>query len=530
MSNKKVWLAFLLFAGLQAQEFRATMSGTVTDAGGAYIPNVKVVAVQVSTGSKSHTVTNSDGQYSLPFLAPGVYALTAEFAGFKRYSRENVQLGSGDHPVIDIRMEVGDAATTVNVTSESPQLNSENASVGQSITTKEVEDLPLNGRTPLVLASLAMGVLATGQPSLIHPFDAGAAAGWSIGGSPAQVNEILIDGSPDATWDGRLAYSPPTDAVQEVVVKAFDSDSAFGHTGGGTINQILKSGTNRISGSVWEFNQPNNLLANNFFTNRDNLRVPVLHYNQYGVTAGGPIWIPKVYDGRNKLFWFFAWEGLKDTQPISPNPTYISVPTAAMRNGDFSELLTLSSKTVLYNPFSATQNGSTITRQPFDNNMIPKDRLNPIAQAYLKLIPLPNQPGPFGAQNYASTTPTVDKYNNFLGRLDYNVSANDRLFFDLRSTDYSQSKNDYFGNNSTSSFLTRANWGGSLDNVFTVNATNVVDLRLNFTRLNEAHPSPTAGFDPASLGFPSYLGALSPYRQLPTLSSPCLKTLLYWNV
>ncbi len=202
-------------------------------------------------------------------------------------------------------------------------------------------------------------MLATGQPSLIHPFDSAAAAGWSIGGTPSQTNEILIDGSPDATWDGRLAYSPPTDAVQEVRVKAFDSDAGFGHTGGGTMNQVLKTGTNALHGSAWEFNQPNTLIANNFFNNKAGLGNPVTHYNQYGVTAGGPIWIPKVFDGRNKLFWFFAWEGLKDNQP---NTTFLTVPTDAERSGDFSALLALGSQYQLYNPFTATLSGTTITR------------------------------------------------------------------------------------------------------------------------------------------------------------------------
>ncbi len=153
-----------------------------------------------------------------------------------------------------------------------------------------------------MLASLSIGVLATGQPSLIHPFDSGAAAGWSIAGSPSQTNEILVDGSPDATWDGRLAYSPPKDAVQEVRVKAFDADAAFGHTSGGTLNQILKTGTNSLHASAWEFNQPNTLMANNFFNNKaiPALPRPVTHYNQYGITAGGPVILPKLSEARHR--------------------------------------------------------------------------------------------------------------------------------------------------------------------------------------------------------------------------------------
>jgi hypothetical protein len=200
----------------------------------------------------------------------------------------------------------------VEVTADAPIVNSENASVGQAVTTKEVEDIPLNGRSPIMLAQLAIGVIPSPYNStltLVHPFDTNNA--FAIGGTVNQTSETLLDGSPNATWDGRTEYSPPQDAVQEVRVKAFDTDAAFGHTGGGTINQVLKTGTNGFHGSLSEFNQPSNLTANNFFNNKNNLGNPVTHFNQYGLTVGGPVWIPKVYNGKDKLFWFFAWEGLK---------------------------------------------------------------------------------------------------------------------------------------------------------------------------------------------------------------------------
>jgi hypothetical protein len=285
----------IMIAPAFSQEFRGTLSGSVTNPTGAQIPNAKVTVTEVHTGTKTETVSDSTGQYTAPFLLPGDYDIAVQKEGFKAAVHKAVHVGSGDHPVIDFKMDVGNTTQTVEVAGDASLINSENASVGQAITTKEVEDLPLNGRTPLVLASLSMGVLATGQPSLIHPFDSAAAAGWSIGGTASQTNEILIDGSPDATWDGRLAYSPPTDAVEEVRVKAFDTDASAGHTGGGTLNQVLKNGTNSLHGSAWEFNEPNTLTANNFFNNKAGLGNPVTHYNQYGVTAGGPIWIPKSF-------------------------------------------------------------------------------------------------------------------------------------------------------------------------------------------------------------------------------------------
>ncbi len=499
-----------------AQEFRGTISGSVTDPAGAVVPNAKIAGVEVTTGTKVQTNSSSTGEYSFPFLAPGDYDVTVTATGFKESVRRAIHVNAGAHATINFALEVGNTSQTIEVTADAPLINSENASVGQTITTKEVEDLPLNGRTPLVLASLSIGVLATGQPSLIHPFDSGAAAGWSIAGSAAQTNEIQINGSPDATWDGRLAYSPPADAVLEVSVKTFDTDSSFGHTAGGTINQVMKTGTNQFHGTAWEFNQPNTLVANNYFNNKNGLPPPVTHYNQYGVTAGGPIMAPKVFDGRNKLFWFFAWESVKDSQP---NTTLLSVATEKERAGDFSDLLKVGSQYQLYNPYSATQSGTLISRLPYAGNIVPASQLSTIAQAYLKLMPLPNLPGSAnGLNNFASLAGTPDNFNNQLGRLDYNVSSRDRVFFDVRRTDYIQTKNDYFHDAATGSVLTRANWGGTVDNVLTLNATNVIDLRANFTRMDEEHPSAAAGVDPTAYGFPSYIKSNSQYVQLPNIA------------
>ncbi len=502
---------------LSAQEYRGTIGGLVTDSSGAPVAGAKVIVTEISTNTRSELVTKDAGEYTAAALLPGDYEINVHIQGFKDYLRKSVHLGAGERVVIDIRLELGDATQTVEVSADVPLINTENASVGQPITTKEVEDLPLNGGTPLTFASLSIGVVATGQPGLIHPFDAGAAAGYSIGGTPAQTNEILINGSPDSTWDGRLAYSPPRDAVLEVRVKAFDTDAGFGHTGGGTINQILKSGTNQLHGTLQELNQPNTLTANNFFNNKNGLGNPVTHFNQYGATIGGPVILPKLYNGKDKLFFEFAWESVRDSQP---NTAFLTVPTVAERQGDFSALLKVGPQYQLYDPYTAVQSGTTITRSPYPNNVIPASQLNPISQALLKYFPLPNiaPQRADGYYNFGNTAPTTDTYNNYFGRLDFNVSDRNRLFFDVRRTDYFQSKNDYFGNGSTGSLLTRENWGSMLDDVITINSTNIVDLHFNFTRLNETHPAPSAGFDPTTLGLPSYIAANSRYLQLPYIS------------
>lgn len=524
----------LLAPASQAQEFRGTISGRVADPSGAVVPGANITITELRTGTASKTVSDSAGQYVVPFLAPGQYEITAEKAGFSRVVRNNISLDAGQHLVLDLTVHVGNVQETVQVTEAVPLLNTANASIGQTITEKEVGDLPLNGRSPMMLAQLAVGVIATSYPSSQnHPFDNNAMAAWSIAGSPSQTSELLMDGAPDEIWSGALAYSPPQDAVQEVTVKAFDTDASYGHTQSGVLNQILRTGTNGLHGTAYEFSQVSALDANSYFNDQNNQPNPVTHFNQYGVTAGGPVIIPKVYDGRNKLFWFFAWEGLKDSQPSTDLAT---VPTAAERTGDFSALLPLGCPSgyqggnsaicangsanpyQLYNPFTATQSGKTITRQPIANNILGNAgiSINPIAAAYLNFYPQPNAIGlADGENNYISSPPSIDNYNNELGRLDWNVSTRNHMFFDFRHNLRSQLKNDYFNNPATGVTLTRENWGGTLDDVYALNTSTVLDVRANWTYMREMHGSPGDGVNPTSLGFPGYMASSSNFLALP---------------
>ncbi|MBZ5583177.1 MAG: carboxypeptidase regulatory-like domain-containing protein [Acidobacteriia bacterium] len=510
-------IVMALSAPAFSQEFRATISGVVTDPTGAMIAGSKITIVETQTKTRVETATDESGQYVAPLLLPGMYEIAVKQPGFKEAIRKNVRLGAGEHPVIDFRLEVGEAATTVEVAADVPLINTENASVGQAIHTKEIEDLPSNGGTPYMLASLSLGVVAQAQPSTVQPFASGGAASWSIGGMPSQTNELLVDGSPNATWDGRLAYSPPMEAVSEVRVKAFDTDASYGHSGAGTVNTILRSGTNALHGALYEKQQPTNMTANTFFNNAAGQPPTVTHFNQFGGTAGGPVFIPKAFDGRNRLFWYFAFEGLQDS---NPNTTLLTVPTDAERQGDFSKLLSLSSPTIIYDPLSAVLSGTTIKRTAYTGNKIPASSLSPIARQMLGYYPAPIVTALTRAddyQNFVSNSNTTDGYTNEFGRLDINWSDSNRSYFNVRHTDYSQAKNDYFRNIATGSNLSRSNWGLSLDHVLAISATNMINVRANFTRMFEDHSAPSAGFDPATLGFPSYLAGNSQYLQLPYL-------------
>lgn len=520
-SLRNILFAALLLSGLSyAQEFRGTFSGVVTDSQGAAVPGVKITAVDKANGNRNETVSSKTGEYSIPFLTPGSYEIAAEIKGFKTYRRAGLTLSIGEHPVVDIRLEVGDASQSVMVTADTPMIESSNASVGQVITTDEVENLPTNGRTPLMFSRLAMGVTGTNEPGPVRPFDNGAVSSFSVAGAPSGSNELLLNGVPDAGFSKQLAYSPPQDAVREVSVHAFESDAAYGHTGGGVANHITKSGTNTFHGSIYEFNQVSKLAANLFFSNKLGVPRPVTNYNQYGITAGAPVIIPKIFNGRNRVFWFFAFEKLKDSDPagsvLEGGSTVTTVPTAAERTGDFSSLLKLNASYQLYDPATGVVSTTHVARTPFVNNIIPTSRLNPIALNYLKYYPQPNNPGlANGENNFGITFADTDQYNNQLGRLDFNISDKSRLSYDFRHSYRLQDKNQYLNNNAVGTFLTRANWGTAVDEVYTLNPTLILDVRANWTRFRESYASPADGIDPTSLGFPSTLAASSQFVGLP---------------
>jgi hypothetical protein len=297
------------------QEFRGSLSGHVLDPQSAAVPSAKVSATENDTGAKFTTVSNGDGTYVLPFLPPGPYSVQVEAPGFKRYVNGNVRITTNEREQLDVQLALGAIDQTVTVTGEASMLETATASTGQVINTRQIENLPINGRAPLTLAQMAFGVTPNSDPKFSRPFDNAGPSGFSMGGAPNQSNELLIDGSPDTTKNARVAYNPPPDAVQEIKVEAFQADAAYGHTGGGSVNVVMRGGTNQIHGSAYEFNQVSKLAATPFFTNKAGQRKSQSIFNQWGATVGGPIWIPKLIHGRDKLFFFFGYEGIHDAFP-----------------------------------------------------------------------------------------------------------------------------------------------------------------------------------------------------------------------
>src|SRR5437867_2997319 len=305
---KLAGVALFLASLSWAQEFRGSLSGRIIDQQQSAISHAKVLVMHNDTGAKTQTIAGVDGSFTLPYLPPGPYTVTAEANGFKRYVNSNIRVTTNERGQLDITLEVGLVEQSVTVSAESSMLETATASTGQVINTRQIENLPMNGRTALVLAQAAFGVTPNSDPKFARPFDNAGPSDFSMGGAPSRTNDLLIDGSPDTTRDSRVAIDPTVDAGQEVKVETFQTDAAYGHTGGGTVNVVLKGGTNDIHGAAYDFNQVSRLAATPWFTNRSGQKKPGANFNQYGINAGGPLWIPKLYNGRNRVLRLFAHE------------------------------------------------------------------------------------------------------------------------------------------------------------------------------------------------------------------------------
>lgn len=514
----------LLFAVLltapsaAAQEFRATLTGQVKDTQGGILPGVAVTATQTSTNTKSEAITDDSGIFTFAFLLPGTYTVTAELQGFMRLVRENVPVSTGQRVTLDLTLEVGAATESITVSADAaPLLSTGTASVGVVVEAEQIDNLPLSGRAPMSLVKLSAGVMDATNPAInSRPFDNSGTSNFSMGGGQNSTNEMLLDGAPNMAADRRVSYNPPADVVQEVKVETFQADATYGNSAGGTVNIVTKSGTNNLRGTTGWFTQPSSLFATPYFAKRAGQKSPPSDYNQWGATAGGPLVIPGVVNARNKVFWTFAYDAINNTRI---EPVLTTVPTEAMRNGDFSALLSQGEAYRIYDPATAVVDGARRVRQPFPNNVIPADRISPIARAYLNYYPLPNQPGRANGQdNYLSQMQRIDTFYSLMGRTDINIDTRNRLMFKYHMNDRVEDMGNLFNNPATGADKPRNTWGSMLDYVHTLNSATIVNSRLGWTRFGDYESRHSTGFDMTSLGFPASLAAASNNLAMPLLT------------
>ena len=508
------------FGSASAQEFRATISGRVTDHTGALVPNAAVTVTDTDTGAKVVTKTDSAGAYTAPFLLPGKYSIMVVAPGFQKYIHTGITIQSGDKLNEDVPLSLGSVSVEVHVNANSSLIQTATSTAGQVLTPGEIADLPDNGRSPLALAKTEFAVIPKLKNSVVQarPFDNSAASDFSVGGGASQSNEYLLDGIPNMQNSSRLpGFSPLQDSVAEIRVDVFQSDASYGDTSNGTIDLITKSGTNQFHGALSEFNEFSAINAPNRWFVSPTTKQYAYRQNQYGGEVGGPVWIPHVFDGRNKLFFMYAYEGFRGTQPTVG---VTSVPTAAEREGDFSALLAIGPSYQLYNPFTAKQNGSKVVRSPIPNNCLTAQStycagvasagltLNPVAVAYLQYYPQPNQPGDAngdGGNNYSYSYNVINNYSSNLGRLDYTINDNNKIFFQTHRSAWGQTTGQIFPNISTGTYTYTVHQGGLLDYIHTFSSRYTMDTRAGLTRTYVNGTILNNGFQAPTLGFPSYM-------------------------
>ncbi|BCS34335.1 hypothetical protein TBR22_A35650 [Luteitalea sp. TBR-22] len=496
-----------LGAPSSAQDPRGAIAGRVIDSSGGALPGTTVAVTNTATGTVNTAVTDEQGRYSIPFISVGRYDIVVELTGFKRVEQKAIEVRISDRIELDFTLEVGGLEETITVSGGAPLLETRSASQGQVIDEQRIQLMPLSDGNPFTLTRLAAGTVYTGDLKFSRPFDnAGTSAITSNGASGG--NEFTLDGSPNMAHGRRAAFVPPAGAVQEFKVETATFDAQQGHTAGATVNVTMKSGTNTFRGDGYYHYRDESLGKNDFFLERANQPKAALDYKRFGGTFGGPVDLG-FYNGRNKSFFFTAFEWLYDQ---FPEPGQFTVPTEAQRNGDFSALLPLG--IVIYDPATARLENGQVRRDPFPGNIIPANRINAVAKEMLKYYPLPNQAGNAqGQNNYISNNPRGDDFYSANFRFDHQFNNNNKTFVRYSRNNRTEYRGAWTGEQNgitpTGNFLYRINDAVTADHVWTMNPTTVLNLRGSWSRFQEPNLRQNQGlFDPTTLGFSSSTASL----------------------
>jgi hypothetical protein len=493
-----------------AQEARGTLQGRVFDASGAAVPGATIEIANVNTGVTTPATSNEEGNYRVPFLNPGTYRVTVSLDGFSKFVSQNIQLHVAEVLAVDATLQAGRITDEVTVSAAATAVDSSGSGLGQVVDARRISELPIREGTAVELVILSPGVQnTTDLRSRKAAFNNGLSQ-WSSDGAGEKRNDFTIDGVANVAAD-RVAYSPPSAAVEEFKIQTASYDAAVGNAMGASVNLVTKSGTNTLRGQVYEWFRGANLDANNYFDGKAGRPKRDYKDNRFGVAVGGPI-------ARSRTFYFANVEANPFQVPTSVT---LSVPTEKMRNGDFSELLALGSQYQIYDPATTrphpTQAGRFI-RDPFPGNIIPGGRISPVAKNILGFYPLPNQAGTAdGANNYTNPTAVAfETYYTATTRVDHNLSDKHRLYGRFSWDFWEEEKDDRFDNLATGIFLNRKNRVFALDDAYTVKSNLLLNVRGGFTRQLFPERRRSQGFDLASLGFSSSLASLIPDQSLAT--------------
>lgn len=537
-----IGVALLIPAWLAAQESRGAITGRVTDPQGAVVPNAQVIVTNTQTNEARRSVTNETGYYEVNFLEPSTYTVSVEAPGFKRLVRSGITVSVGTRLEINLSLEIGAVAETVQVTAEAPLLETTTASGGRVLDQQQLINLPFSDLNPFALATLAPGMQWTGQPEYRRPFDNAGTSSFNTMGGVGQ-NEYTIDGMTVTGSGRRVAFVPPADSITEFKLETSNFDASQGFTSGASINVSSRSGTNTLHGSVFDQHWQQRWNATPFFQRESydaKVRAGLIdpnvtkkqatgRSNNYGLSASGPVWIPRIVNGKDKLFWSFTWNGIRQSKAETTSSTDVTVPTPEMRQGDFSYFLTVPNGArlyTIYDPRSARLEGNTVVRTPFPGNKgVPI--LNPTYNYYVKLFPNPNNVAgkvtPEMYYNYyAFAMPKDEKFNSVVNRYDWVINQDMRFNFrwqwnDRLADEYDWTYETVRGLHSNG--LTRINRGGNIGYLWTINANNILDTNFGISRWEEGSRNQTrTRIKAADTGLPAYIDQRAgAFTQLPQI-------------
>jgi len=519
-------------AALWSQTATGTITGVVTDATGALVANAHIAVTNRGTGIVYQANSGQDGTYTIPLLPVDSYDVTVTATGFGSFHQTAATLDVAQRLRVDVSLTVGSSAQTVTVSSETPALETEESSLGNVMEGHSIQELPLNGRQPFTLVLLVPGVQTTSLAS--NGFADASNQGFSrlrINGGPTTGNQFLLDGAMDTIPTiNEVSVVPMVDSIAEFRVLTNTLPAEFGMTSGGVVNLATKTGTNELHGTAYEFVRNDILNAENRFAMVDPItgrKKPVLRYNQFGGTIGGPVSLPKIYNGRDRTFFFFGYEQWHER---SATLNRSSVPTALQRSGDFSQTETATGTVIpIYDPSTTVANpgGNGFVRTQFAANAIKSGRMDPVALAVLKSMPLPNiapQNIYTNANNfYSEPTSGIDE-DVIDARIDEHISTSDSLFARFagnlnltRSAGYGLGDADASARNDT-----RKNYNLAIGETHTFSPSVLNEFRTSFVRQRLTFISPSVGANiPSSLGFPSII----PDTEFPSIQTSGLLSL-----
>lgn len=514
MRNYTACLLLMLGAVLAApaQEFRASISGTVLDPTGAPVEGAEIRVTSIERNITTETRSNAAGFYLVQFLLPGRYSLVIEKPGFKKFVRDEIQVSSADRLGLNVQLELGAVAESVTVTGEAPLLQAENATRSATVENRVLENIPTNGRNLYQLQYVLPGVVkASTYWGSMELYAFGNVNDVIISGGRVRENETLLDGVSNTRGDRGVAFVPSLNSIQEFTIHSNSYDAQFGRVGGGVTTITVKSGTNQLHGQLFEFIKNDKLNANGWANNAiGNTRVPFKQHT-FGFELDGPIYLPKIFDGRNRAFFMISLEGLRERNPGLQVRT---LPTADQLRGDFSRLVTAAGRAVtIFDPATTRLGpGGSYVRDPFEGNRIRPERISPVAAKVASFYPQPNRQSetPDNANNYARVTPSRNGYDSWLGKMDVRLSQRSNVSFRYGQTPWSNFSRIVWGNNAAepsgeapSRRVSRI-WGA--DWTHTLNPAAVLSVRGGLARYEGFSGNVYAGgFDPRELGFPPTL-------------------------